>query len=95
MTYKFEFSTLEAFQKKLDPVSQVWLAWLTMLNLQEPWFCHLTEVLNHDLLFSVSSRLHLEDRMNQRNHLQCHGSSLQYVSHMKVRGISSKVDCMT
>ena len=48
------------------------VAWLAILNLQEPWSDHLTASAQpRPIVFS--SMLFPAGRSNQRNHLQCHG----------------------
>ena len=75
------------------------VAWLSMLNLQVPWSDHLTEVLNHDLLFSVPCCFLLDHLIKETtcnvmiDHLQSRVPPWrQYVRHVKVRGTFPKMD---
>ena len=54
------------------------VAWLAMLNLQEPGHDHLTASAQ-PLPIVFNSMLFTFKRFNQRNHLQCHGCSLKVI----------------
>ena len=75
------------------------VAWLAMLNLQEPWLDRLTASAQPCLLFSapcclLSNGLIKETTCNVMvDHLQSRVTPWhQYASHVKVRGTSLKMD---